>query len=99
MTWTTPDLALPLPNFRAIPTGGRLATTYDLAWNRPRTRQISVESGFEPATLRSSAMAGVPNAPVNICKLVAFLIRQRYREMSSFKRGHPLGCCDFSSTS
>ncbi|GBN23995.1 hypothetical protein AVEN_204553-1 [Araneus ventricosus] len=63
MTRTTPDLAPPSPNFRATPThsgpvsktkldhcatGGRLATTYDLACGGS-----SVESGFEPATLRS----------------------------------------------
>ncbi|GBN86041.1 hypothetical protein AVEN_129068-1 [Araneus ventricosus] len=40
MTRTTPELAPPSPNFRATPTGGRLATTYDLACNRPHTRRI-----------------------------------------------------------
>ncbi|GBM75666.1 hypothetical protein AVEN_45554-1 [Araneus ventricosus] len=35
MTRTTPELAPPSPNFHATPTGGRLATTYDLACNRP----------------------------------------------------------------
>ncbi|GBM30296.1 hypothetical protein AVEN_52700-1 [Araneus ventricosus] len=49
MTRTTPELAPPSPNFRATPAGGRLATAYDLACNRPHTR----ESGFEPVTLRS----------------------------------------------
>ncbi|GBN04266.1 hypothetical protein AVEN_264495-1, partial [Araneus ventricosus] len=53
MTRTTPELAPPSPNFRATPTGGRLATTYDLACNRPHTSGSSVESGLEPATLRS----------------------------------------------
>ncbi|GBM47425.1 hypothetical protein AVEN_175604-1 [Araneus ventricosus] len=28
------------PNFHATPTEGRLTTMYDLAWNRPHTRQI-----------------------------------------------------------
>ncbi|GBN74549.1 hypothetical protein AVEN_153219-1 [Araneus ventricosus] len=50
---TTPELALPSPSFRATPTGGRLATTYDLTCNRPHKGGSSVESGFEPATLRS----------------------------------------------
>ncbi|GBM25343.1 hypothetical protein AVEN_232473-1 [Araneus ventricosus] len=36
MTRATPELAPPSPNFHATPTGGRLATTYDLACNRPR---------------------------------------------------------------
>ncbi|GBM29554.1 hypothetical protein AVEN_206396-1 [Araneus ventricosus] len=41
----------PSPNFSATPEGGRLATTYDLAGNRPHGG-TSMESGFEPATLR-----------------------------------------------
>ncbi|GBM07824.1 hypothetical protein AVEN_33104-1 [Araneus ventricosus] len=45
MMRTTPELAPPSPNFRATPTGGRLATTYDLACNRPHTRRIF--SGIE----------------------------------------------------
>ncbi|GBN75641.1 hypothetical protein AVEN_180804-1 [Araneus ventricosus] len=40
MARRTPELALPSPNFCATPTGGRLATTYDLACNRPHTRRI-----------------------------------------------------------
>ncbi|GBN37912.1 hypothetical protein AVEN_91465-1 [Araneus ventricosus] len=35
MTRTTPELAPPSPNFCSSPTGGRLATTYDLAYKRP----------------------------------------------------------------
>ncbi|GBM74784.1 hypothetical protein AVEN_38714-1 [Araneus ventricosus] len=30
----------PSPNFHVTPTGGRLATTYHLACNRPHTRRI-----------------------------------------------------------
>ncbi|GBM86703.1 hypothetical protein AVEN_222226-1 [Araneus ventricosus] len=41
------------PNFHATPTGGRLATTYDLACNGPIYGGSSVESGFEPGALRS----------------------------------------------
>ncbi|GBM34462.1 hypothetical protein AVEN_106705-1 [Araneus ventricosus] len=41
MTRTTPS-----PNFHATPTGGRLATTYDLACNRPHTRRIFSGIGF-----------------------------------------------------
>ncbi|GBO09509.1 hypothetical protein AVEN_212617-1 [Araneus ventricosus] len=41
--------------FYATPTGGRLATTYDLACNRPHTRRIFSGIGFRtlstPATL------------------------------------------------
>ncbi|GBN71404.1 hypothetical protein AVEN_90135-1 [Araneus ventricosus] len=40
MTRTTPELAPFSPNFHATPTGGRLATTYDLTCNRPHTRRI-----------------------------------------------------------
>ncbi|GBM20671.1 hypothetical protein AVEN_230251-1 [Araneus ventricosus] len=36
----------PSPNFRATPTGGRLATTYDFACNRPYTRRIFGGIGF-----------------------------------------------------
>ncbi|GBN64921.1 hypothetical protein AVEN_51851-1 [Araneus ventricosus] len=46
MTRTTPELAPPSPNCRATPTGGRLATTYDLACNRPHTRRIFSGIGF-----------------------------------------------------
>ncbi|GBM35316.1 hypothetical protein AVEN_195823-1 [Araneus ventricosus] len=46
MTRTTPELAPPSPNFRATPTGGRLATTYDSACNRPHTRRIFSGIGF-----------------------------------------------------
>ncbi|GBM88142.1 hypothetical protein AVEN_213957-1 [Araneus ventricosus] len=40
MTRTTPELAPPSPNFHDTPTGGRLATAYDLTCNRPHTRRI-----------------------------------------------------------
>ncbi|GBN05958.1 hypothetical protein AVEN_215372-1 [Araneus ventricosus] len=40
MTKATPELAPPSPTFRATPTGGRLAATYDLACNRQHTRRI-----------------------------------------------------------
>ncbi|GBM72741.1 hypothetical protein AVEN_67707-1 [Araneus ventricosus] len=41
VTRTTPELVpAPSPNFRATPTGGRLAITYDLACGRPHTRRI-----------------------------------------------------------
>ncbi|GBO14653.1 hypothetical protein AVEN_136484-1 [Araneus ventricosus] len=46
MTKTTPELAPPSPNFHATPTGGRLATTYDLAFMRPHTRRIFSGIGF-----------------------------------------------------
>ncbi|GBM23440.1 hypothetical protein AVEN_181563-1 [Araneus ventricosus] len=36
----------PSPNFHATPTGGRLATTYDLTCNRPHTRRIFSGIGF-----------------------------------------------------
>ncbi|GBM49741.1 hypothetical protein AVEN_36359-1 [Araneus ventricosus] len=52
MTRTTPELAPPSPNFHATPTGGRLATTYDLACNRPHTRadlQWNRVSNLEPS--------------------------------------------------
>ncbi|GBO05487.1 hypothetical protein AVEN_57977-1 [Araneus ventricosus] len=52
MTRTTPELEAPSPSFHAAPTGGCLATTYDLACNRPIHCGSSVESGFEPGTLR-----------------------------------------------
>ncbi|GBM52310.1 hypothetical protein AVEN_126391-1 [Araneus ventricosus] len=48
MTRTTPELAPPL---QASPAGGRLATAYDLACNRPHTRQIF--GGIGSRTLRS----------------------------------------------
>ncbi|GBN07641.1 hypothetical protein AVEN_228397-1 [Araneus ventricosus] len=51
MTRTTPELATPSPNCHATLTGGRLATTYDLACNSPIHGGSSVESGFESGTL------------------------------------------------
>ncbi|GBO40996.1 hypothetical protein AVEN_160413-1 [Araneus ventricosus] len=35
MTRTTPELSPPLSKLRTTPTGGRLATTYDLTCSRP----------------------------------------------------------------
>ncbi|GBL77974.1 hypothetical protein AVEN_143298-1 [Araneus ventricosus] len=46
MTRTTPELAPPSPNLYVTPTGGRLATMYDLACNRPHTRRIFRGIGF-----------------------------------------------------
>ncbi|GBM17578.1 hypothetical protein AVEN_80881-1 [Araneus ventricosus] len=46
MTRTTPELAPPSPNFHATPMGGRLATMYDLACNRPHMRRIFSGIGF-----------------------------------------------------
>ncbi|GBL78136.1 hypothetical protein AVEN_143420-1 [Araneus ventricosus] len=46
MTRTTPELAVSSPNFHATLTGERLATTYDLACNRPHTRRIFSGSRF-----------------------------------------------------
>ncbi|GBM47251.1 hypothetical protein AVEN_136845-1 [Araneus ventricosus] len=46
MTGATPEQASPSPNFRISPTGGRLATTYDLKCNRPNTRRVFREIGF-----------------------------------------------------
>ncbi|GBM05223.1 hypothetical protein AVEN_173643-1 [Araneus ventricosus] len=40
MTRMTPELAPPSPKFHATPTGGYLATTYDLTCKRPHTRRI-----------------------------------------------------------
>ncbi|GBM15889.1 hypothetical protein AVEN_258433-1 [Araneus ventricosus] len=41
----------PSPNFHATPTGGRLATTYELTCKRPHTRRIFSGIGFEAETL------------------------------------------------
>ncbi|GBL84376.1 hypothetical protein AVEN_117150-1 [Araneus ventricosus] len=63
MTRTTPELAPPSANFRATPKGGRLATTYDLACNRPHTRRIFSGIGFrtcDPLVPRSSLTRGTP---------------------------------------
>ncbi|GBM32952.1 hypothetical protein AVEN_258893-1 [Araneus ventricosus] len=49
MTRTTPDPAP--PNFRATPMGGRLATTYHLACNKPHTRRIFSGIGFRTRDL------------------------------------------------
>ncbi|GBO40939.1 hypothetical protein AVEN_47838-1 [Araneus ventricosus] len=51
MMRTTPELALPSPNFDATLIGGHMAITYDLTCNRPHTRRV-VEAGFEPGILR-----------------------------------------------
>ncbi|GBN75951.1 hypothetical protein AVEN_106554-1 [Araneus ventricosus] len=42
----TPELAPPSPSFHATPTGGRLATAYDVACSGP-----ALESGFGPGDL------------------------------------------------
>ncbi|GBN70580.1 hypothetical protein AVEN_58891-1 [Araneus ventricosus] len=46
MTRKTPELGTPSPSFHATPTCGRLATTYDLACNRPHIRWIFSGIGF-----------------------------------------------------
>ncbi|GBN08304.1 hypothetical protein AVEN_90466-1 [Araneus ventricosus] len=53
-TGLTPFLGRPgqCGYFYATPTGRRLTTTYDLTCNRPIHGGSSVESGFEPGTLR-----------------------------------------------
>ncbi|GBM64899.1 hypothetical protein AVEN_30284-1 [Araneus ventricosus] len=51
MTRTIPELVLPSPNFHATPTGGRLATRYDLTRNKPHTRASSVELGSQSQDL------------------------------------------------
>ncbi|GBO28048.1 hypothetical protein AVEN_25587-1 [Araneus ventricosus] len=56
--WSSPGLTpfLGRPGqcgyFYATPTGGRLATTYDLARNRPHTRRIFSGIGFRAWNLR-----------------------------------------------
>ncbi|GBM50577.1 hypothetical protein AVEN_266792-1 [Araneus ventricosus] len=50
MTRTTPGLAHLSPSFLVKPSGGRLATAYDLC---PIHGGYTMESGFEPTTLRS----------------------------------------------
>ncbi|GBL96087.1 hypothetical protein AVEN_104325-1 [Araneus ventricosus] len=52
MTRAAPEMVPSFPNFHATPTGGRLATTYDLACNRPHTRpdrQLNRVSNLEPS--------------------------------------------------
>ncbi|GBN51309.1 hypothetical protein AVEN_109862-1 [Araneus ventricosus] len=54
-TWS----GTPSPNFHTIPTGGRLATTYDLACSRPHTRkwnQWNRVSGLEPSGPKAEAL-------------------------------------------
>ncbi|GBM53032.1 hypothetical protein AVEN_22408-1 [Araneus ventricosus] len=46
MTKTAPGLVPPSPSFHATLAGGRLATAYDLACNRPHTRWIVSGIGF-----------------------------------------------------
>ncbi|GBM24711.1 hypothetical protein AVEN_46204-1 [Araneus ventricosus] len=69
MTRTTPELVPSSPNFRATPTGGLLATAYDLACNRPHTRRILSGIRFEPATLRSRGrrLTTRPPRPLSDC--------------------------------
>ncbi|GBM71923.1 hypothetical protein AVEN_102951-1 [Araneus ventricosus] len=52
MTRTTAGLAPPFPSSRIAPAGECLATAYDSACNRPKHDGSSVESGFQPGTLR-----------------------------------------------
>ncbi|GBM89006.1 hypothetical protein AVEN_51210-1 [Araneus ventricosus] len=63
MTRTTPELAPPSPNFRATPTGGRLATTYDLACNRPHTRRIFSGIGFRTCDPPTEVTTRPPRPP------------------------------------
>ncbi|GBN01074.1 hypothetical protein AVEN_3627-1 [Araneus ventricosus] len=62
MTRTTPDLTPPSPNFRTTPTGGRLATTYDLRCNRLLQDGSSVELGIEPGAFLPGSPLGQGSA-------------------------------------
>ncbi|GBN16483.1 hypothetical protein AVEN_12156-1 [Araneus ventricosus] len=83
MTRTTPELAPPSPNFRATPTGGRVATTYDLACNRPHTRRIFSGIGFRtrsrdlttrpPRTLGAGGFQIGNRIPLKICRVWGLL--------------------------
>ncbi|GBO00241.1 hypothetical protein AVEN_116531-1 [Araneus ventricosus] len=58
----------PSPSFRATPTGGRLATAYDLACSRPHTRRIFSGIGFRACGPRSRGreLTTRPPRPYNI---------------------------------
>ncbi|GBN31563.1 hypothetical protein AVEN_100075-1 [Araneus ventricosus] len=60
---TTPELELSSPNFHATPAGGRLATAYDLACNRPHTRRIFSGIGFRTWSPRDPTIRP-PRTPV-----------------------------------
>ncbi|GBO30006.1 hypothetical protein AVEN_161647-1 [Araneus ventricosus] len=81
MTRTTPELAPPLSKLRTTPTGGRLATTYDL------TARIhggsSVESGFEPGTLRPLSRDFTTRPPRHPSNGRAFNLRWIYRPVQT----------------
>ncbi|GBN88796.1 hypothetical protein AVEN_250810-1 [Araneus ventricosus] len=55
--------------FCATPTGGRLATTYDLTCNRPHTRRIFGGIGFQACDLSvpRSRLTTRPPQPHQIC--------------------------------
>ncbi|GBO44211.1 hypothetical protein AVEN_131340-1, partial [Araneus ventricosus] len=52
MTRTTPEVAPSSPNFRATPTGGRLATSYDLTCSGPHIQRIFSGIGNPPTQSR-----------------------------------------------
>ncbi|GBM23046.1 hypothetical protein AVEN_67026-1 [Araneus ventricosus] len=58
----------PSRNFHAIPTGGRLATSYDLTCNKPHTRRIFGGTGFEPGALRPQSR-GLATRPPRLQKM------------------------------
>ncbi|GBN67026.1 hypothetical protein AVEN_3550-1 [Araneus ventricosus] len=63
MTRSTPELAPPSPSFHATPTGGRLATTYDLTCNGPHTRRIFSGIGSRTRWLQSRDLTTRPPRP------------------------------------
>ncbi|GBM49614.1 hypothetical protein AVEN_248994-1 [Araneus ventricosus] len=65
MKRTTPELAIPSPNFRTAPAGGRMVTTHDIEYSRPYIWCIVSIDGLRAWTLRSRGLTiRLPRSPV-----------------------------------
>ncbi|GBM85873.1 hypothetical protein AVEN_89746-1 [Araneus ventricosus] len=85
MTRTTHESALLSPNFRATPMGRRLATTYDLAFNRPHTRRIFGRIGF-----RFRGLTTRPPRPPNSSDYLGYAFSVLFQIKHNRKRDTPV---------
>ncbi|GBN45181.1 hypothetical protein AVEN_65602-1 [Araneus ventricosus] len=81
MTRTTSGLAPPSPNFHTTPTGGRLTTTYGLAYNGPHTRRICSEIVFGTWSLRPQSRDPTTRPPRPSMTLVKWQGLQKHAHL------------------
>ncbi|GBO29352.1 hypothetical protein AVEN_149995-1, partial [Araneus ventricosus] len=80
----------PSPNFRTTSEGGYLATTYDLTATGPIHGGSSVESGFEPGSLRLELLPLVVQPYAAICCRSAAIVLELFDALVRLVRIFPI---------